>query len=489
MMRMPLNPVFFLIFSTLAINAGPLMASATSPLVFNKERRAEVRAALADAALDEDALQFEAQQDTMSNARDCLPFFVRQTAELRVLYHYCSPDALAEDSKPRQITENFSVPKELARRFNFWRRIYSLWAKDQYVLHSSQYPEIVLEILDASKVYKSDFLGREAKAEKYVKKIAGQHRIKYRSMLMELHRKRKQDPESLSPALKRIARLFKDIDDPGKYAKAARTLRFQRGQRDFIANGLTVGPKYLHAIEPIFEEQGVPKELSRLAYIESSFNLNAYSKVGASGVYQIMPATGRQYLRMQPGIDERNEPIKAAKAAAKLLRLNYNLLGSWPLAVTAYNHGVGGLMKAVRKTGTNDLTHLVAHYKGPQFQFASKNFFCGFLAILATLEQSEKLFPDVAIAQPENFEIVKLAKATSVKAAAKKYAVELTELLEMNRDIQRRYARNGGMLPRGYQLKLPVKVPKTLPVIVADTEANSSKNPGNSGGGDESKSH
>jgi membrane-bound lytic murein transglycosylase D len=383
-------------------------------------------------------------------------------AEVRVLYLHCTDEALREESKPRKVTETFTVPAELARRFHFWRRVYGLWAKDQYVLHSSEYPEVVLEIMDASKIYRSDFLGREAQAERYVSQIGKLRRAKYRELLLQLHSKRKQEISQLRPELQRIAQLFTHIKDPGKYAKAAYSLRFQRGQRDFIAKGLTVGPKYLPAIEPLFEEQGVPKELSRLAYIESSFNLGALSKVGASGVYQIMPETGRQYLRMIPGIDERNDPIKAATAAAKLLRLNYEILGSWPLAVTAYNHGVGGLKKAVRATGTNDLGYMVHNYSNPQFQFASKNFFCGFLAILATLEEHEKLFPDVTLAAPFKFQNIRLVRATGVKSAAKKYGMTPAELLAMNPDIQTSYGRNDGMLPRGYTLKVPPAGPAEL---------------------------
>ena len=435
---------------------------------FNEKIRLEVRESLRTDSMIHDAEQFELQRKKVANADDCLPLFVRQMAQLRVLYMHCSAEALKEDSKSRKVTETFTVSEDLARRFNFWRRVYGLWAKDQYVLHSSEYPEVILEIIDASKVYKTDFLGREAQAERFVSNIASMRRANYRSLLVQLHRDRKKDPKSMTPALQRIAVLFDHIQDPMKYSKAAGSLRMQRGQRDFIANGLTVGPKYLHAIETVFLEQGVPKELSRLAYIESSFNLLAMSKVGASGVYQIMPETGRQYLRMIPGIDERNEPIKAATAAAKLLKLNYAILGSWPLAVTAYNHGVGGLQKAVRKSGSTDLGYMVKHYSNPQFQFASKNFFCGFLAILATLQESEKLFPDVAIATPVKFQMVKLTKPQTLAAAAKTNASSVDELLALNRDIQRSYAKSGGLLPRGYNLKIPPAAPAELAAVSTD---------------------
>ncbi|NDE14815.1 hypothetical protein EBZ80_07800 [bacterium] len=444
---------------SLALPAGLALAMDSAAPRLDDKTRKEVRESTSKDRMLEDNNQFEQQASTMANAEDCLPLFVRQLAQLRVLYMHCSPEALRADSKGRKVTENFSVPDELARRFNFWRRVYGLWAKDQYVLHSSEYPEVILEIIDASKVYKSDFLGREAQAESYVSGIGAIRRASYRQMLMDLHRDRKKDVKTLSPVMQRIARLFEHIQDPMKYAKAARTLRFQRGQRDFIAAGLQTGPKYLDAIEPIFAGQGVPKELSRLAYIESSFNLVAVSKVGASGVYQIMPETGRQYLRMVPGIDERNEPVKAATAAAKLLKMNYDILGSWPLAITAYNHGVGGLKRAVRATGRNDLGWLVQNYTNPQFQFASKNFFCGFLAILATLQESEKLFPDVAVAKPVEFRTVKLTQAQSLQTASKAHGATVDDLLALNRDIQRAYAKSGGTLPRGYVLKIPAATP------------------------------
>jgi membrane-bound lytic murein transglycosylase D len=453
--------VYILIMSGSSVAFG----ADSKPPRFDARVLAEVRESLKAQSLSEDAALFSMQQTKIVNADDCLPLFVRQMAELRVLYLHCSSEALAEDSKPRKVSESFTVPAELARRFNFWRRIYGLWAKDQYVLHSSEFPEVILEIMDASKIYKSDFLGREAQAESYVSQVGRLRRAKYRELLLQLHSKRKVEISQLRPELQRIARLFDHIKDPSKYGKAAHSLRFQRGQRDFIAQGLTVGPKYLHAIEPAFTAQGVPKELSKLAYIESSFNLSALSKVGASGVYQIMPETGKQYLKMTTGIDERNDPVKAAHAAAKLLRMNYEILGSWPLAVTAYNHGVGGLKRAVRATGTTDLGYMVHNYSNPQFQFASKNFFCGFLAILATLEEREKLFPDISPVEPLKFQTVKINRSITVKEAAKRHHMTLDELLALNRDIQRNHARSGGMLPRGYVLK----VWETRPAEVAST--------------------
>ena len=83
-------------------------------------------------------------------------------------------------------------------------------------------------------------------------------------------------------------------------------------------------------MEQIFEDHNIPKNLTRIAFVESMFNEKAISKVGASGVWQFMPSTAKDFIIVDKYIDERNSPIKATEAAAKLLKANFKLLGSWP---------------------------------------------------------------------------------------------------------------------------------------------------------------
>ena len=87
--------------------------------------------------------------------------------------------------------------------------------------------------------------------------------------------------------------------------------------------------------------EGVPRELVALPHVESSFNPRAYSHVGAAGLWQFMRSTGRRYMRVDDVVDERMDPHKASVAAARLLGFNYRQIDSWPLAITAYNHGAG----------------------------------------------------------------------------------------------------------------------------------------------------
>lgn len=88
------------------------------------------------------------------------------------------------------------------------------------------------------------------------------------------------------------------------------------------------------------------KRANTTPFIESSFDYSAHSSVGAAGIWQFMPRTARVY-KMAVGryVDERRDPIKATRAAAKYLKTAYDALGSWPLAIVSYNHGVGGVRK------------------------------------------------------------------------------------------------------------------------------------------------
>jgi membrane-bound lytic murein transglycosylase D len=213
----------------------------------------------------------------------------------------------------------------------------------------------------------------------------------------------------------------------------------------------------MSAIENEFDKQSVPRELARIAFVESSFNLKAHSKVGASGVYQIMPSTGRQYLKTYPGIDERNDPIKAARAAAKLLKLNYKITKKWPLAITAYNHGVGSIRRAVKTTGSSDIEVIIEKYRHKSFGFASKNFFTEYLAILGTLHNAHNLFPGINRHDPISFDNVKLPRTYTISQIKKKYKITSTQIKDLNPDISHKLLRSNGTISRGYILKIPVR--------------------------------
>ena len=135
---------------------------------------------------------------------------------------------------------------------------------------------------------------------------------------------------------------------------------------------------YATHIAETFANLGLPPELAVLPHVESSFNANAYSKVGAAGLWQFMRSTGRRYMRVDDAVDERLDPYRSTEAAAQLLAYNYRVLGSWPLALTAYNHGAAGMRRAKESVGTDDFVKINRTYNSRTFGFASRNFFPSF---------------------------------------------------------------------------------------------------------------
>src|SRR5438094_9172024 len=99
-------------------------------------------------------------------------------------------------------------------------------------------------------------------------------------------------------------------------------------------------------------------------------------------------------------IDKRLEHTKATRAAARLLRDNYNAVGSWTLAITAYNHGRGGMMRAQSEVGSSEITKVIDEYRGPLFGYASMNFYSEFLAAVDVYRSYEQYFGQLTLDRP-----------------------------------------------------------------------------------------
>jgi membrane-bound lytic murein transglycosylase D len=202
-----------------------------------------------------------------------------------------------------------------------------------------------------------------------------------RGLLLRLHSTRR---EALLEDERRIYDLFRNDRDPNRFLLAAEDgrVRAQRGIMERFTNGLRTSRLYLPEMERIFRAEGLPVELTRLPLIESCFDVGAYSKVGAAGIWQFMPATARLYMEVNDAVDERRDPIASTYGAARYLTRAYQRLGTWPLAITSYNHGQNGIAHAIDEMGTTNIVRIIRYYDGPSFGFASRNFYAEFLAAL-----------------------------------------------------------------------------------------------------------
>jgi membrane-bound lytic murein transglycosylase D len=168
-----------------------------------------------------------------------------------------------------------------------------------------------------------------------------------------------------------------------------------------------------------------------------------------------MPGTGRLFMRVDSTVDERLDPIRAARAAARLLRQNYESLGTWPLAVTAYNHGPYGMKNAVRTMGTRDIERIVKGYEGRGFGFASRNFYTEFLAALDVRRNVEEHFDDVQPDPPLAFEEVRLPVGARPSSLARALVLPVEALWDLNPSLTPRARREDRALPAGHLVRLP----------------------------------
>jgi len=148
-------------------------------------------------------------------------------------------------------------------------------------------------------------------------------------------------------------------------------------------------------------------------------------------------------------------PQLATIAAAKLLRDNYARLESWPLAITAYNHGVAGMARAVRKTGTRDLGVIAREYRGRTFGFASRNFYTEFLAAWRIHQNPTRYFGRLQPAAPLAYDILETDAYYSVASLTQALDVDEETLHDHNLALLPAVWNGAKLVPKGYKLQIP----------------------------------
>ncbi|MFV1978518.1 MAG: LysM peptidoglycan-binding domain-containing protein, partial [Myxococcota bacterium] len=309
--------------------------------------------------------------------------------------------------------------------------------------------------------------------------LAEEHRVDLSRRARERHVKRAKDRyaailrkiakgkrTSLSAEEARVLALWPEGVSNATLKSAAKRIRFQLGQADRFRDGLVRAGQWAPHIRKSLQTHGVPIELEALPHVESSYNPAAYSQVGAAGLWQFTRSTGRIFLRVDNVIDERMDPFAASDGAARLLRSNYNTLGSWPLAITAYNHGVGGMKRAKRKLGTDDISVVTAKYKSRTFGFASRNFYTEFLAALDVDRNAERYFGPVTPLQPVRYETATLEHFLPAKAVEQALGVDRETLREHNRSLRPAVWNGAKYMPKNFEIRVPVGAIKQ-PIEVA----------------------
>jgi membrane-bound lytic murein transglycosylase D len=254
---------------------------------------------------------------------------------------------------------------------------------------------------------------------------------------------------------RRIAELWGPGTAPAQFAEAVDDVRFQLGQSDRFRAGLVRAGTWETHIAEVLANLGLPAQIAALPHVESSFDPSAYSKVGAAGLWQFMRSTGRRFLRIDASVDERLDPFRATEAAAQLLSYNYRLLGTWPLAITAYNHGAEGVRRAREQLGTDDIVRIVRDYHSPSFGFASRNFYVSFLAALSIAQEPDKYFGSLERASESPFQELKLSASANTDALVHALGIDRETLRALNPALRPLVWSGQRAVPAGYVLRLP----------------------------------
>jgi membrane-bound lytic murein transglycosylase D len=314
---------------------------------------------------------------------------------------------------------SFPVPAGLESSVEFWKKVFTEYSLSQL---------IYFDPLDMSKIYEVNDVGEGSRSNDYINAERG-----------------------------RIA-AANGVD--------VERVKAQRGVKERTAAGLKRSGRYIAQIQQIFRDRDLPAELTYLPVVESSYDIYARSSVGAMGIWQFMPRTGREYMRVTAAVDERRDPFESSRAAASYLKQAYEFLGSWPLAITSYNYGQAGMARAVAAIGSDNLVDLIQRYDHPNWGFAPKQFYAEFLAAVEIGTNLSKYYPDLRLDAPVEIKEVELNSTTPLVTVINSSGLSRDEFLGWNPALSSATR----VVPAGYRVKLPVDRTMEPLVTVAQSQ-------------------
>ena len=357
-----------------------------------------------------------------------------------------STDAAAMVARTPDPTESdFPLPESLRPAVGFWKRVYLEVTTNAGFLHDSRRLGVVYEVIRFDPKQGDRARDRHTKAR----------RAHWRQVLTRLASGAKPRNPSEEAALAAFEAAIGRKPTGRDLRVASRRIRFQLGQRDKFRDGLIRSGAWEDEMRAAFRKQGLPEDLAYLPHVESSFNLHAYSKYGAAGIWQFIRSTGRRYLKIDYVIDERLDPMASTHAAAQLLKANYKALQAWPLAITAYNHGRTGIRRATRVLGTRDIGVIVQKYRTRTFAFASRNFYAQFVAAREILRSYESYFGPLERQQPEAVDEIALPFYGDVRVLHEHLGVAPEVIRHYNPSLRPPVFRYRKRIPKWYKLRLP----------------------------------
>jgi membrane-bound lytic murein transglycosylase D len=223
--------------------------------------------------------------------------------------------------------------------------------------------------------------------------------------------------------------------------------------RKFYEDALIRSGSYRPLIEQIFREEELPLDLINLALVESAFKPQALSRARARGLWQFIQGTGARYgLRIASDIDERSDPEKSTRAAARYLKELYAMFNDWNLVLAAYNWGEGNVKRLIERTGTTDFWQLVDQQQ-KKIPAETRKHVPLILASAILMRNPEKYGFTTEFEPPLSYATVIVPKPVELRSIAKTLNTSVDELKKLNPAIKGN--RTPARYPGGFELKVP----------------------------------
>ncbi len=224
---------------------------------------------------------------------------------------------------------------------------------------------------------------------------------------------------------------------------------YQGPLREWFAEALERGGRYLPRIREVFASEGIPQDLAYVALVESAFKTGALSRARAKGVWQFIPSTGRRFGLLQDWwVDERSSPEKSTRAAAQYLKWLYDNFQDWNLALAAYNAGEGRVARSIDKLGTEDFWELS---ENRALARETRNYVPMIHAAILMARAPEKYGFQVTPEPPLTFDTVPVHGAVDLRVVAECANTGVGRIQMLNPEL-RRLATPAG---RTYSVKVP----------------------------------
>lgn len=355
----------------------------------------------------------------------------------------------AQPIAPPSQDELFPVYDLIKPNVAFWTDVFTKYTRGQALVHDMDDLSIIYEQITLN----PDKSKEAALANKATKKQAIE---KYSRILLALSKGK--SPETSME--KKVATLFPTDTKPEAFRPAIKRLRVQTGLKEHFMEGVIRSGALIDEFKMILKSHGLPEDLAYLPCLESAYDVRTYSKSGAAGLWQFTHDTGKLFMDINHVVDQRLDPIVSTHGAARLLKRNYEKLQNWPMAITAYNHGLYGMSRAKDKHKTYPAIY--TDYSSRSFKFASRNFYPEFIAARRVAKNYTEYYGNITLDSPGQQTRYKVKSFIDARDLVRTLPLDPGTLQAMNPALRKPVLAGKKYIPPGQILYLPKHISSDL---------------------------